>query len=173
MVRAKLDKARLAGSEVFVSAPHYQPVDLFLEVETNSVDTAELSQQIRRRLHKFLDPLIGGDAGLGWPFGEPLRPSAILREAQDALGEEGRVRQLFIVLPDKPTKPEEINSRPCAVTPDCSSSQAVGESQFEKDGLQRGEAACDDVPIGEHDLVELRQLTLNFTRGTESQGGLR
>ncbi len=37
-------------------------------------------------LRRYLDPLIGGEDGTGWPFGEPLRPSALLRSAQRALG---------------------------------------------------------------------------------------
>ncbi|MDQ1707809.1 MAG: hypothetical protein QOJ88_1020 [Pyrinomonadaceae bacterium] len=173
MVRAKLEKARLAGSEVFVSAPHYQAVDLFLDVESNSLDADELSRQIRRRLRYFLDPLSGGDAGLGWPFGEPLRPSAILREVQAALGDEGRVERLFIVLPDKSPKRAEVDYGPCVSTPVCSASETAGETQVEMHPSQPDEPACADVLIGEYDLVELRRLSLNFSRGTESQGGLR
>ncbi|HMG72724.1 MAG TPA: baseplate J/gp47 family protein [Pyrinomonadaceae bacterium] len=167
-VRAKLEVARLAGNEVFVSAPLYRPVDLTLEIESNSTEATELSQKIRRRLRSFLDPLIGGDAGDGWPFGEPLRPSAILREAQAALGTQGRLLQIFIDLAPTTTPPKGTDF-PDQKKPDCSPwPQAEKEN-----GSQQNDPTCADVAIGAHDLVELRRLTINFHRAQESGGGLR
>ncbi len=170
MVRATLETVRLAGSEVFVSPPHYQPVTLILDVESNSTDPTELNRKIRQRLHRFLDPLIGGDEGDGWPFGEPVRPSAILRETQAELGEQGRVLRLFIDLPDKSQQPDSTEE---AVTPDCSSLLQDGENKGEQNRPHQVEPSCQDVLIGAYDLVELRGLTVNFRRAAESQGGLR
>ena len=172
MVRAKLEKTRLAGSEVFVSAPRYQPVNLTVDVESNAADVAQLSQKMRRRLRRFLDPLVGGDLGDGWPFGEPVRPSAILREAQDALGEHGRVLQLFIDLPDQTTPAKKTSEPPCASSPQCSAPRADGAEPDPANASQE-KPACADVLIGDHDLVDLHRLTVSFHHAPESQGGLR
>ena len=197
VVAAKLEAVRLAGSEVFVSAPKYRPVVLTLEVESDADDANDISQKIRRRLRTFLDPLVGGDQGDGWPFGEPVRPSAILREAQSALGDRGSVVQLFIELPGKAKPNVRIDALSDPVSRDCSMLRHVGgkevekcgvatlgareeaslrlhrEEQILKDGSVEEEATCADVPIGTHELVELRRITVNFRRAAESQGGLR
>ena len=168
-VQAKLESVRLAGSEVFVSAPRYRIVDLTIDVESNSVAATQLSQNIRRRVRRFLDPLVGGDESDGWPFGEPLRPSAILREAQDALGDEGRVTQLFVHWPeaDKPNGDASVSSASgCAAH-----GSATPDENELNDPLQK--STCDDVNIGVHELVALQKLTVNFHRASESQGGLR
>jgi hypothetical protein len=52
--------------------------------------------QLEDRLRRFLDPLLGGTNGAGWPFGEPLRPSVMLREAQTAAGDEANVTEVAI-----------------------------------------------------------------------------
>ncbi|HMF57059.1 MAG TPA: hypothetical protein VK619_12015, partial [Pyrinomonadaceae bacterium] len=91
MARARFERARLVASELFVSAPRYRKVSLTVEVNADIADPLAMRQRINDRLKDFLDPLLGGDDGTGWPFGEPLRPSALLREAQQALGEEGEV----------------------------------------------------------------------------------
>jgi predicted phage baseplate assembly protein len=96
--RSQLERARLVTSEVFVLGPRYRKVSLKVNVTGDPVDPAEMSRSITDRLHTFLDPLIGGDQGDGWPFGEPVRPSALLREVQEALGDEGQVANVFIGL---------------------------------------------------------------------------
>lgn len=195
-VRAKLETARLAGSEVFVSAPRYRQVAITLDVESDAAEATALSEKIKRRLRAFLDPLIGGE-GDGWPFGEPVRPSAILREAQNALGDQGRVFRLFIELPGEPKPSMRIEEVFAPLGGDCSVLRVAGPKQDEKCGvttlggreaaeLRRRcddkilkddsvaeDATCADVLIGAHELVELRQVAVNFHRAVESQGGLR
>ena len=55
---------------------------------------------MRGALRRFLDPLTGGDQDAGWPFGAPLRPSALLRVAQQAAGHDGDVGAVAIALDD-------------------------------------------------------------------------
>jgi predicted phage baseplate assembly protein len=197
VVGAKLNEVRLAGSEVFVSAPHYRPVALTLEVESDASDAAELSRRIKRRLSAFLDPLVGGDQGDGWPFGEPVRPSAILREAQNALGDRGSVVRLFVELPEKARPNLLIEELTDPVGRGCSLLRHVGPGQAEKCGAttlgareeaelraRHGErivesvaageeSTCAEVPVGAHELVELRQITVNFRHAEQTLGGLR
>jgi predicted phage baseplate assembly protein len=99
-VRTRLETARLVTSEVFVCSPHYRPVALTVTVEGEPVDTSRIGAQISDALQHFLDPLSGGDAQQGWPFGEPLRPSVLVRAAQGALGAAGTVVAVAIKLLD-------------------------------------------------------------------------
>jgi predicted phage baseplate assembly protein len=108
-VRARMERARLLTSEVFVLSPRYRPVGLAVTVEADVADPLTLRERIKARLRTFLDPLSGGDRGQGWPFGEPLRPSALLREAQLALGETGRATAISIKLLDSSAPDEDCS----------------------------------------------------------------
>jgi len=151
MVRARLETTRLAASEVFVSAPVYRQFDLTIEAESNAVDQTTLREGIKRRLYTFFDPLIGGVDGDGWPFGEPLHPSAILREAQRVLGDQGNITEVLIELSDVsvPDKRVIVNAAPLK------------------------ETSCLDIAVRAHELVELRNVIVRFHHSVEDQGGLR
>lgn len=86
-VAARLERARLLTSEIFVRAPRYRDVALRVALSGEPADRARISAVLTGALRRFLDPLVGGDDGAGWPFGEPLRPSALLRATQRALGD--------------------------------------------------------------------------------------
>ncbi len=137
-VRARLEAARLVTTELFVAPARYRAVSLRLAIEADPLDPAALERRLEERLRSFLDPLTGGADGDGWPFGEPLRPSALLREAQEALGRDGEVSRIVIGLDGK----------------------APSED-------------CQDVPIGEHELVFLADLRLELRRAATGRGGLR
>ncbi len=137
-VRARLEAARLVASEVFVLGPRYRSVSIILDITAEPVDPLPLRQRITERLQDFLDPLIGGDQKDGWPFGEPVRPSVLLREAQQALGTSGEVVAVFIGIDGNPA-----------------------------------DENCDDVKIGEHDLVTLEQVTVRLQQSAATSGGLR
>jgi hypothetical protein len=139
-VVARLDAARLLGSEVLVRQPIYQPAALAVTVQSNSASPDALKAAIAARLTRFLDPLTGGDQAEGWPFGEMLRPSVLLRQAQLAITDAGEVVQVAISLP--------------AATP-----PVTGES-------------CSDVPIGDHALPALYQVTTRITAPVVPVGGL-
>ena len=63
-------------------------------------DPAAVRARVQLALRQYLDPLAGGDDGTGWPFGAPLRPSALLRVAQQAAGHDGEVASVAIALDD-------------------------------------------------------------------------
>ncbi|MFI1018330.1 putative baseplate assembly protein [Streptomyces sp. NPDC020965] len=86
-VARRLAEARLLTSEVFVRGPSYRDVALRVDLSGAPADRARVSAVVTAALRRHLDPLIGGETGDGWPFGEPLRPSALLRAAQRALGD--------------------------------------------------------------------------------------
>ncbi|HEV7669580.1 MAG TPA: hypothetical protein VGS22_13735 [Thermoanaerobaculia bacterium] len=101
-VRARLAAARLVTTELFVAPARYRAVSLIVAAEADPLDPAELERRLADRLRRFLDPLTGGADLDGWPFGEPLRPSALLREAQEALGRDGEVARVAIGLDGEP-----------------------------------------------------------------------
>lgn len=167
-IRAQLNKRRLVASEVFILAPRYRPIAITVSVETNAADRVKLSEKIKLGLRRFLDPLIGGDTGEGWPFGEPLRPSALLREAQRALENEGSVTEVSVKLLDSPPSDgEQKNQDPCHP------SNVIACTATKEDPRQGKSENCKDLPIGAHELVELREAAVNFSRPMDSPGGLR
>jgi predicted phage baseplate assembly protein len=97
-VAARLAEARLLTAEVFVRAPAYRSVALRVDLSGNPADRARVSTVVSLALRRYLDPLVGGDEETGWPFGEPLRPSALLRAAQRALGDLADVAAVAISL---------------------------------------------------------------------------
>ncbi|WP_030434685.1 baseplate J/gp47 family protein [Actinoplanes subtropicus] len=97
-VRAWLGKARLLGTELFVSAPTYRDVALRADVRGRPADPAAVRATLRLALRRYLDPLTGGDDGAGWPFGSPLRPTALVRVAQAALGDDAEVAAVAVGL---------------------------------------------------------------------------
>ncbi|MGR3932373.1 putative baseplate assembly protein [Streptomyces sp. BRA346] len=86
-VAARLEQARLLTSEVFVRGPRYRDVALRVDLSGDPADRTRVATAATAALRRFLDPLVGGDDQDGWPFGQPLRPSALLRAAQRALGD--------------------------------------------------------------------------------------
>jgi predicted phage baseplate assembly protein len=104
----RMEGARLLGTQVYVLAPKYRKVRLGVQATTASGISATLQAKMRGQLQEFLDPLSGGDDGAGWPFGGPLRPTALLREAQETLGDAGSVLSVSIQLEGMQT-PESCN----------------------------------------------------------------
>ncbi|HEX6354197.1 baseplate J/gp47 family protein [Actinophytocola sp.] len=97
-VADRLEAARLLTSEVFVRAPAYRTVRLRVDLSGSPANRARVSTVASDALRRYLHPLVGGDEETGWPFGEPLRPSALLRAAQQALGDLADVAGVAIGL---------------------------------------------------------------------------
>ncbi|HWO63695.1 MAG TPA: baseplate J/gp47 family protein [Umezawaea sp.] len=97
-VADRLAAARLITSEVFVRAPAYREVRLRVDLSGGPADRGRVTAVVDAALRGYLDPLTGGDDGTGWPFGGALRPSALLRAAQAALGDLADVAGVAIAL---------------------------------------------------------------------------
>ena len=95
-----LGQARLLGEELFVREPRYRTTRLRVEVTGAPRDPAAVRATVQLALRQYLDPLAGGDDAAGWPFGAPLRPSGLLRVAQQAAGHDGQVASVGIALDD-------------------------------------------------------------------------
>jgi predicted phage baseplate assembly protein len=96
-VRAHLEQARMVGTEVWVCPPRYRTVRLGVRVLGDPVDRAAARLRIDAALRRFLDPLEGGDDHTGWPFGDPIRPSVLMRESGPAV-EDGEIEAVAIGL---------------------------------------------------------------------------
>jgi hypothetical protein len=96
LVQTRLNERRLLTTEVYVRGIRYVPVSVAVTVAANSEDQVLIRERVQQELASYLDPLIGGASRTGWPFGEPVRPSELLREAQAALGVRGAVERLAI-----------------------------------------------------------------------------
>lgn len=101
-----LSAAKLIGGEVFVCPPAYRPVWLTLTVAVDSPLSTQLRQSILTGLRNYMDPLVGGDEGEGWPFGDPLRPSALLHVAQDILGTAADLQSVGVRIDSPNTTPQ-------------------------------------------------------------------
>jgi hypothetical protein len=95
-VAKRLGEARLLTAEVFVRAPAYRTARLRVDLSGTPADRVTVSTVVGTALRRFLDPLVGGVDETGWPFGEALRPSALLRAAQQALGDLADVTAVAI-----------------------------------------------------------------------------
>jgi predicted phage baseplate assembly protein len=96
--RLWLNTGRLIGADVFVCGPVYRRVWLTLVIAVDAAPATTLREAIITGLQNYLDPLVGGDGGDGWPFGGPLRPTALLRVVQNILGTAGDVQSVSVRL---------------------------------------------------------------------------
>ena len=97
-VRAAFARTRLLGEIVQVASALYRHVRLRATITGAPYDRAAVHRRVAASLRLFLDPLLGGSDGLGWPFGEPVRPTALLGVAQRELGDRGEVDEVAIAI---------------------------------------------------------------------------
>ncbi|MCU0512883.1 MAG: putative baseplate assembly protein [Anaerolineae bacterium] len=68
-----LEERRLLSTRLEVLAPAYQWVETEVRFRAGRHDDVEkVRQLIERRLFQFINPLVGGQEGTGWPFGRDL-----------------------------------------------------------------------------------------------------
>jgi hypothetical protein len=79
-VRAYLNPRRVIGTRIEVVPPGYLQVSVNATVQSGKgQNQARLQQAIIAALNAFLDPLIGGPDGTGWPFGRDVYETEILQ----------------------------------------------------------------------------------------------
>jgi predicted phage baseplate assembly protein len=88
-VRRYLDDRRLLATNLIIDTPMYVGVSVEAEVVINANASPErVRTQINERLTRYIDPLTGGHAGSGWPFGRSLYLSEVLTLIQSVSGVE-------------------------------------------------------------------------------------
>lgn len=79
-VQRYLDRRRVLCTVIKTTAPTYVVVAVTAQVQAAAgVAVAALAASIQAALASFLDPLTGGPAGLGWPFGRSVYRAEILQ----------------------------------------------------------------------------------------------
>lgn len=82
-----LDKRRLLTTRLDVRAPEYYWVASRVIIHAASgANHAQVQEDVLQRLYRFLNPLIGGTDGKGWPFGRDLVVSDVYQCLQDIPG---------------------------------------------------------------------------------------
>lgn len=77
-VFSHLDTHRLITTDLYVIGPEYVKVSVECRVRLMKRSSPiEVEKRVKRALEDFLDPLIGGPDGKGWPFGRSVYPSEI------------------------------------------------------------------------------------------------
>ena len=78
-VRSYLDRRRVLCTRLLVVAPEYVVVSVSATVQAlRGADATRVASDIRDALAQFFDPLTGGPAGRGWPFGRDVFRSEVL-----------------------------------------------------------------------------------------------
>ncbi len=86
-VKAFLRPRRVIGTRVEAVAPTYVDVAVQASVQsTTGTSPTSLQQAIVTALNNFLDPLIGGPNGTGWPFGRDVYRSEIMKVIDEVPG---------------------------------------------------------------------------------------
>lgn len=102
LVRQFFSNKRLLSSQIFICGPAYRTVTVSVEALGSPLDSELFRKGVGSALAKYLDPLIGGDEGSGWPFGYSLRPSALLRQIQNEMGNEADIIKVTIGIDEAP-----------------------------------------------------------------------
>ena len=146
-IAQRLDETRLLTQELFVEPAKYEPVRLAVVVSGATDNEEWISKSIQNRLHDYLHPLFGGPNGDGWPFGDPLLPSELIRVVRELIEAELRVDSIAISRLDPSVQSQESAT------------------------IQNPES-CSGVAIQSYSLVELRDVAVSFVRSRTEVGGL-
>ena len=99
-VRSYLRRRRIVGTRVEVVAPIYLEIAVQAEVRAQAgTNRSNLQQAVVKALNAFLDPLLGGPDGTGWPFGRDVYRPEILRVINEVPGVD-YIAQLELIGPD-------------------------------------------------------------------------
>ncbi len=84
-----LDDARLLTVRLDIREPAYiwVAVEMAL-VSSHNADPERVRRDVERQLYRFLNPIVGGQEGNGWPFGRDLYPSDVYTCLQSVRGFE-------------------------------------------------------------------------------------
>jgi len=78
-IQVYLDARRLLATKLEVTAPAYQWVETEVRLRVSQhYDFERVRQAVEAKLYTFLNPLVGGPDGNGWPFGRDLFVSDLI-----------------------------------------------------------------------------------------------
>jgi phage-related baseplate assembly protein len=72
-VGVMLDEHRCLSARLLVEPPRYQGVTVVAELRAApGADVHRVRDDARTAVNRYVNPLVGGQSGLGWPFGRDL-----------------------------------------------------------------------------------------------------
>lgn len=88
-VHRYLDDYRLLTVRLDIREPEYIRIGVDVTLATDPhADPERVRTDVERQLYRFLNPIVGGPAGEGWPFGRDLYPSDLYTCLQPVRGIE-------------------------------------------------------------------------------------
>ncbi|WP_327065017.1 putative baseplate assembly protein [Kitasatospora sp. NBC_01302] len=88
-IAAELDERRLLGTRLVVQPPDYQGVTVVARLTTRSPDADRVREAALAALFRYLNPLVGGADGRGWPFGRAVQYGEMFAVLQQVPGVAG------------------------------------------------------------------------------------
>jgi predicted phage baseplate assembly protein len=78
-----LDERRCLGSRISVEPPYYQGVTVVAQLRARArTAPAALQTRATEALFRYLNPIVGGSDGTGWPFGRPVQSGEVFAVLQ-------------------------------------------------------------------------------------------
>jgi len=91
-----LDEHRLVGTAIEVSTPYYQGVSVVALVHGNPGRPEKIVQQrVIDALHRYINPLVGGADGAGWPFDADINTATVAQMLESVDGVD-RVEEVLL-----------------------------------------------------------------------------
>jgi predicted phage baseplate assembly protein len=88
-IAQRLDETRVAGVTVLLEPPRYRGVTVVARlIARPRVDATQLASEAETALFTYLNPLVGGVDGNGWPFGRPVQAGELFAVLRDVRGVE-------------------------------------------------------------------------------------
>jgi phage-related baseplate assembly protein len=95
------------ADQIVVTGPDYLPIGVeAIVIPVNPPDAGIVLERVREALTQFLNPLMGGPAGLGWTFGRSVYLSDVAAMLERVAGVD-YISQLNL-LRDGTPQPEEV-----------------------------------------------------------------
>ena len=89
-IKAYLEPRRLLTMRIKVEPPRYQGIKVVAEVRASGgVRPETVRERAEMALYEYLNPLVGGPGGNGWPFGVDLRLGDVYGVLHGAFGVQG------------------------------------------------------------------------------------
>jgi hypothetical protein len=150
MVQHRLDNARLLTTEVYVVPAVYVETELHVQIAGTPTDLRSVETMASEALQEFMHPLYGGPGGIGWEFGEPFRPSAMVRTVQDKIENELHVLKVGVRILREAALDTIAVKRSADITVDSNNFEYCKDVDLEPTALQS------------HSLVALRNVRVEF-----------
>jgi predicted phage baseplate assembly protein len=88
-IRERLDAVRLLGTRVVIEPPLYRGVTVVARLKARPrFSAARIQDEAYQLLDTYLNPLVGGPDGDGWPWGRPVQAGEIFAVLQGIRGVE-------------------------------------------------------------------------------------